>query len=140
MNNEEDIHLHDGESLKDIAETMYLGNELNNKADIGLELQHRKQEVRKTWFKLNAYWKAKDTSKKWQIIVFDAIIRSKLTYGLETVQLTDSMKKELDAFQLRGIRQILNKTHTYWNRDHTNKHLIEEATKAAYPNKPWKKD
>ena len=45
----------------------------------------------------------------------------------------------LDAFQLRGIRQILNKTHTYWNRDHTNKHLIEEATKAAYPNKPWKK-
>ena len=49
------------------------------------------------------------------------------------------MKKELDAFQLRGIRQILNKTHTYWNRDHTNKHLLDEATKAAYPNKPWKR-
>ena len=66
-------------------------------------------------------------------------MRSKLTYWLETVQLTDAMKKELNAFQLRGIRQILNKTHTYWNRDHTNKHLIEEATKAAYPNKPWKR-
>ena len=49
------------------------------------------------------------------------------------------MKKEIDAFQLRGIRQILHKTHTYWNREHTNKHLIEEASKAAYPNRPWKK-
>ena len=135
MHNDEDIYFHNGDSLKDIAETMYLGNELNNKADIKLELQHRKQEVRKTWFKLNAYWKARDTSKKWQIIIFDAIVRSKLTYGLETVQLTDAMKKELDAFQLRGIRQILNKTHTYWNRDHTNKYILELASKTAYPKK-----
>ena len=32
----------------------------------------------------------------------------------------------------------IKKKHTFYNREHTNKHLIEEATKVAYPNKPYK--
>ena len=74
-----------------------------------------------------------------KIIIYDAIIRSKLLYGLETIQLTTSMKKELDAFQLRGLRQILKRTHTNWNREHTNKYILDLASKTAYPNKPNKK-
>ena len=133
MNSNEEIKFGDGTKLETGTETMYLANELNTTANIKTEITHKKQEVRKTWFKLKPYWKAKDTNQKWQIIIFDAIIRSKLLYGLETVQLTNSMEKELNAFQMRGLRQILKNTHTYWNREHTNKHILEEATTIAYP-------
>lgn len=67
--------------------------------------------------------------------MYDAIIRNKLLYGLETVQLIESQKREIDAFQMRGLRQIMKKTHThtYYNREHTNKHILEEASNVAYP-------
>ena len=58
--------------------TVYLGNELNTKANIGEEVSNIIREVSKTWFRLNEYWKAANASRKWKIIVFDAVIRSKL--------------------------------------------------------------
>ena len=93
MNNDENIWFEHGDELAQVKEAMYLGNELNDKADIKTEILHRKQEVRNTRFKLSKYWKAKNANTKLQIIIYDAIIRSKLLYGLETIQLTQSMKK-----------------------------------------------
>ena len=43
MNSEDGIYFHKGEHLTDIKETMYLGNELSNKADIKSKTQHRRQ-------------------------------------------------------------------------------------------------
>ena len=102
--------------------------------NIQLEISNKIHEVRKTWFKLFPYWKATGASKKWKLIVFDAVIRSKLLYGLETVQLTQAMCKKIDAFQLRGLRRILNMSTTFINRANTNANVYEEATKIAYPN------
>ena len=50
-------------------------------------------------WKLNGYWKATEASNKWQILVFDAVIKSKLLYGMETAQLTESMMKKLMHFK-----------------------------------------
>ena len=50
------------------------------------------QEVCCTWLKLNAYWKATRATKKWKIIAYDAIIRSRLLYGLETIHLAPSLE------------------------------------------------
>ena len=33
---------------------------------------------------------------------------------------------------MSGLMQIL-KTHTYWNREHTNKHILGEATNILHP-------
>ena len=101
---------------------MYLGSDLNTTANVKTEIEQK--EVRQTWFKLKPYWKAKDADKKWHLIILDAVIRSKLLCGLATVQLTHSMEKELNPFQMRGLRQILKKPHTYWHREHTNKHIL----------------
>ena len=92
------------------------------------------QEVRCTWFKLSAYWKATRASKKCKLIVFDAIIRSKLLYGLETIHLTQSLAKKLDAFQYRGLRKIMGMSSTFINRANTNQKLLEAASATAYPN------
>ena len=48
------------------------------------------------------------------------------------------MQKELAAFQMRGLRQIVGCQHTYWNREHTNKYILELASKTAYQKKPYK--
>ena len=55
-------------------------------------------EVRKAWFELAEYWKAKNASIMLQLITYDAIIRSKFLYGLETIHLTEAMQKKLNTF------------------------------------------
>ena len=82
-----------------------------------------------TWKRLQSYWKATNASKKWQLLVYDAIIKSKLLYGLETAQLGKAELKRIDAFQIRGVRQILGKKHTYWDRTATNAHLFDLASR-----------
>ena len=113
MNNDGSIHFQDGTPLSTEYEATYLGNEINREVNSRHEIANKLQEVRRTWIKLNPYWKATQASKRWKFIVYDAIIRSKLLYGLETIHLTSAMAKKPNAFQMRGIRKILNRAHTY---------------------------
>jgi len=48
-----------------------------------------------------------NANTKWQLLIFDEVVRSKLLYGLETIQLTGAMLKKIDAFQIRCLRRIL---------------------------------
>ena len=48
--------------------------------------------------------------------MYNAVIVSKLTYGLDSLQLTDGLVARIDAFQMRGIRHILRIEHAYWSR------------------------
>ena len=133
MNSDGGIHFQNKEPLKKEYEAIYLGNEINKEVNIALEISNKLHEVRKTWFKLFPYWKATGASQKWQIIVYDAVIRSKLLYGLETVQLTDAMYKKINAFQIRGLRKILKMGTTFINRANSNKAVYDKATRVAYP-------
>ena len=86
------------------------------------------QQVMVTWKRLQAYWKATDASKKWQLLAYDAIIKNKLLYGLETAQPSKTDLKRIDAFQLRGLRQILGKnTHTGTARQRIVHYLTWQA-------------
>ena len=89
------IHFGDGTPLTRSHEATYLGNELHRDVNIRHEILNNMQEVRRTWFRLNAYWKATGASKKWKLIVFDVVIRSKLLYGLETIHITKAVAKNL---------------------------------------------
>ena len=91
MNNDGLVHFENDEPLPKKFEATYLGNEINKEANIKHEILNKMQEVRKTWFKLLPYWKASNANVKWQLLIFDAVVRSKLLYGLETVHLTDAM-------------------------------------------------
>jgi hypothetical protein len=107
-------------------------NVLNYKADPHMEVSQNNQEVNRTLWKLSDYWKASDASKKWKLLTFDAVIKSKLLYGLETTELPKSCKKRLDAFQIKGLRRILGQKHTYWDRSATNEKILELATEEAF--------
>ena len=64
-------------------------------------------------------------------MIYNAIIRSKVMYGLETVELTQAGLHRLNVFQLRGLRQILKMTTTYINRENTNVRVLQEAEKSV---------
>ena len=56
-----------------------------------------------------------------------------LLYGLETLHsYTQSLAKKLDAFQMRGLRKILGRPTTFYDRTCTNQRVLEEATSIVY--------
>ena len=62
-------------------------------------------------------------------IVLNAVIRSKLIYGLDTMSVNHTVKKKLDAFYLKGLRTILKiptiKEETF--RHFTNEYVYKTA-------------
>ena len=84
------------------------------------------------WKRLAIFWKASNISQKWQLVVYDAVVKSKLLYNLETVFLTQSLCKKLEAFQLRGC----SNTTTFVDRRWTNARVFELASQTAYPLDP----
>ena len=66
-------------------------------------------------FKLKTFWRKTNASLKWKLEVYNAIVISQLVYGLETLQLTDSLLCRLNAFHIRGLRQILCIDHAYYS-------------------------
>ena len=51
------------------------------------------------------------------------MIKSKQPYGIETAQLTEASIDKIDAFQIKGLRQILGFKHTHWDRSPTNQQM-----------------
>ena len=48
-------------------------------------------------------WKDVACGTRWKIMVYDAVIKIKLVYGLETLQLSQNDLISLDAFQIKGL-------------------------------------
>ena len=97
ISTDEQQTLSGGECLMKAQEANYLGNTLNSKANATTEVEKQIQQTKITMWKLNSYGKATEASKKCQILIFDAVIKSKLLYAIETVQL-DALINNLDAF------------------------------------------
>ena len=85
------------------------------------------------------YWKLGKCSKKRKLQVWNAVIRSKLTYGLVTLQINKDKASRLDAFQLKGIRRILKWKTTYIERKNTNRRLRRAASEIINQDKPKNK-
>ena len=101
MHREARIHFADGSLLDTAQDATYLGNNLNHTVNLRREITQRIQDAMSTWRRLAVFWKASNVSKKWQLIIYDAVIKTKLLYNLETVFLTQALRKKMEAFQLR---------------------------------------
>jgi len=75
---------------------------------------------------LDMFWKKAPVSTTWKLRVHDAVITSKLLYGLESASLTKSDLARLDAFQIRALRKIMNIPHPYFSRI-SNSTVMETA-------------
>ena len=119
--------------VKQVKQARYLGVLLTEKAQPQLELQDRIKQATITWKRLNILWKIGKCSTKTKLLYWNAVIKTKLTYALETMHLTKTQLQKLDTFQLKGLRQILKMHTTFIERDNTNKQVRKRAAFFLYP-------
>ena len=81
--------------------------------------------------KLDIFWLKTNCNKKWKLLVYGAVITSKLLYGLETLEPTESAGKLLNTFQLKGLRKILQLHTTFINRSNTNEYVYKRANEVT---------
>ena len=112
-------------------EAVHLGNILNQKVIIRREVCQRIADVKRTWLKLHACWTDTPANKKRQLLVHDAVMRSRLLYALEAIHLTKSLCRQLNAFHHKGLRKILRFTTTFVERRNTNRKLFDTASRVA---------
>ena len=74
----------------------YLGTLLTDNVDNKQEVMNRIADSIRTCNRLKLFWTKAQNSISWKIQVFHSILRSKLLYGLETIQLNQSELHRLD--------------------------------------------
>ena len=62
--------------------------------------------------------------------MYNSVIRSKLLYGLDCLELTQAERDKFDAFQIKGLRRILHIPPTHIDRSMTNDIVTEKASVA----------
>ena len=127
FNSIERVIFSDGTLVPTVKEAKYLGCWLNDKGDPLREFRQRRQECLTTWNKLEVYWKHANTPDYKKIQVYDAIIKSKLLYGLDSVSINDTLRRQLDVFQMKGYRRILKLQTTFINKANTNIYVLKKA-------------
>ena len=123
MNAIQRIRFDNGTSVPTKTQTEYLGGKIKNDSSYKMEIQSRIGSTWATLRKLDLFWNKSPSSMKWKIIVYDAVIVTKLLYGLASVPLTRADCNKIDAFQMRGLRKILKIKHPYWSRVSNNQIL-----------------
>ena len=105
--------------MKQDKEVKYMGCELDGSGNRGKDLMKRISKPMIVQTKLDQFWLCSNCPIKRKVEVYNAVIKSKLLYGLEPLQLRESLKKNLDTLQLKGLREILKMKTTYVNRNNT---------------------
>ena len=99
---------------------LYLGSILNEAADNTNEITSLIGETVGLANKLQLFWSKATATMKLKLRVSDAVLISKLMYGLDTMQLTKNELQKLDSFQMRMLRQILGVPPMFVDRQWTN--------------------
>ena len=122
------IRYQDGSTVPRQRQAVYLGTILSDTMDNKLEIHNRLAMVTRTCGQLELFWSKANTNTKWKLQVFNAIIKTKLMYGLATIQLTQNEMDKNDAFQIECIRRILRIPPTFMDRSQTNQTVRDTAS------------
>ena len=86
----------------------YLGSRIHYNGDQKCEVKARLAAAWLTVMKLDLFWRKAPVTLKWKLRVLDAVIHSKVLYGMESLVISQSDLDKIDAFQNRTFRKILN--------------------------------
>ena len=121
------IQFGDGTQIKRKPEVTYLGCQINQYSNISQEIGKRIAKCMTILKRLDVFWKHCKLKTSFKITVFDAVIRAKLLYGIESAQLTPSHQRRIEVFQLKGLRKILDMKTTFVDRSNTNENVFKRA-------------
>ena len=125
--NKPDIHFSDKTTILEKDEVEYLGCQLNHTGSANKEISKRIINARITLQKLQIFWRRSNCPTSYKIIALDAVVRSKLIYGTDAMQLNEPEFKKVEKFHLQGVRKILKWDTTYINRENTNEKIYAEV-------------
>ena len=80
------IKFRDGKLVPRKQQATYLGTIISQQNSNRIEIDNRIADCNAQANKLRLFWNKAKSTIRWKLIVFDAIIRSKLLYGLEAMQ------------------------------------------------------
>ena len=130
MNGLHTVAYKSGEDMPMTNEAIYLGGKSFANGSYRKEIKHRMTNTWITVRKLGILWMKAPVSLNWKLRVYDAVMISKLLYGLEAIPLKEQDCKQLDAFQYRGLRRILGTKHPYWSGAKSQDVLLTANTRA----------
>ena len=111
------IAFQDGTLVPRMHEVKYLGCHMNDKADPEREVIRRRKDCIVTLNKLHCFFYQSDNTPARKLQMFNAIIRAKLMYGLETVVMNTRVLNLLDTFQLKCLRKSSKYQQHTWTRN-----------------------
>ena len=100
------VRMRDGTIIKPMDEVNYLGCQLNNKAD-GIKEVKRIADCLVVLKKLDIFWRHGNASLKRKIQVQEAVINTKLMYGLESLQLPHDCIQEDGCLPTEGTETVI---------------------------------
>ena len=103
MNGKTNIHFrHDKNAKTDKYE--YLGGTITSHASRNSENSSRMSKALGACTKLMLRWRKTNASIEWKVQVYHVMIICQLIHGLNTLNITPSLKDRLNAFPMRGLR------------------------------------
>ena len=98
----------------------YLGATFSATLDTNFIVRQKLTEAAQTLRQLMPLWKEPQISRAWKLTAFNSVIRSRIFYTLDTLELTPSHQRTLDTIYYRGLRKTLEKLSTFIDRFWTN--------------------
>ena len=105
----------------------YLGTDFTNTLNVGMIIRQNITEAAAILRLSTPLWADRQISQSWKLVVFNALIRTKVFYTLETLEVTPSQQKQLDTLFFRGLRKDLKKPATFIDRTWTHERLLGTA-------------
>ena len=110
-----------------VQKAKYLGCILNKKNDPIVEGRGRIREAMGTLKRMHVFWRHSNCNIRFKLNVVQAVLYSKVLFGLESAELQTTALKSLDVFQLKCLRKILKMKTTYVERGNTNLEVFKRA-------------
>lgn len=115
----------DGTPVPRKKDAIYLGTLLSDNVNNHREVTNRLAAATATCNRMKLFWDKANNTIRWKIRVFESILRSKVLYGLECIQLTQPDLDKLNAFQLKNLRRILKIPPAFIDRSYSNQRVLD---------------
>ena len=131
MNGNNMVRFKDGTPVPKENQVTYLGGIITREARGHVEVEQRIAATMATWKRMHLFFNDARCPIRWKLIVYNSMIRSKLLYGLETVELSPALLTKLETFQIKGLRKILHMKPPFINRRNTNAEVYRRTREAC---------
>ena len=125
------VYFPDGTEVNKHEQIKYLGTTFSATLDINLIIRQKLTEAAATLRQLSPLWGDQQIKTAWKLVVFNAILRSRIFYTLESLEITPSQQRLLDTLFYRGLRKILKVKTTFVDRTWTNERLLATANRVS---------